>query len=187
MSETRDRLIDTAMPMLQERGYNGFSFHDLADEVGIKTASIHYHFPTKGDLAIALAQQYRKRFMAALGEAGDQPPTQQLRRYINLFRATLLDRKLCLCGMMAAQIEDLPEAARAEVNSFFEDNISWLKHIFLAAQHTAPEAEKLALFVLSTLEGAMLISRSGSDTAAFDAISDALSDILSLRREKTGS
>jgi TetR/AcrR family transcriptional regulator, transcriptional repressor for nem operon len=178
MSETREKLIATATALLQARGYNGFSFHDLAAAVGVKTASIHYHFPTKADLALALARQYRTSFMTALGPADKAAPTRQTKRYVDLFRSTLADKKMCLCGMMAAEIEEVPQTVRAEIKAFFDDNKAWLVQVLMAKGKDKREAEKLALVAVSALEGAMLIARTNDGVAQFDAVASALISLL---------
>jgi TetR/AcrR family transcriptional regulator, transcriptional repressor for nem operon len=178
MNVTRERLLGAAMELFQTRGYNGFSFHDLAAVVGIKTASIHYHFPTKGDLAVSLAQRYRAEFLIALGEPAEQSTPEQINRYVDLFRSTLQSGRFCLCGMMAAEVEELPAKAKAELALFFEDNRAWLTAVLTAGGRNERESDGLAALTVAALEGALLMSRAGDALAAFDGVADALRPIL---------
>ena len=61
MADRRSAILDVAERRIRAHGYNGFSFREIADEIGIKSASVHYHFPTKADLAAAVAKRYRER------------------------------------------------------------------------------------------------------------------------------
>ena len=174
---TAEKLLDAAQHLIQTRGYNAFSYRDLADRVGIKTASIHYHFPTKGDLGLALVARHRKGLANALadidGRATDAPG--RLRLFAALFRATLLDGdRMCLCGMLAAEHQTLPPALAAEVRLYFEDNERWLARTLLAGRKAgelafADSAPAVARAAVASLEGAMLSARLHADRGRFDA------------------
>ena len=172
MTETRDRLLDAAAKAVQTRGYNGFSFHDLAAEIGIKTASIHYHFPTKAKLGQVLVQRYSRDFMAELGDPEADPPGACIDRYIGLFRQSLHQGRMCLCGIVGAEIEDIPEAVADEVRAFFAANQLWLERVLTRKNDPRPD-EKAAL-IIAALEGAMLMARVSGDNALFDVIAKAI-------------
>ena len=108
---TADRVLDVAERLVQRRGFNGFSYADIAAEVGIKTASLHYHFPTKADLGRALVVRYTEVFGAALAaiQAMDTSALDQLECYVRIFRDVLGADRMCLCGMLAAEYATLPE------------------------------------------------------------------------------
>src|ERR1700712_5137887 len=130
--DTRAAIMTTARLMVQARGYNALSFRDIAGEVGVKSASVHYHFPTKGDLAAALVRQYIDDVESGLAHLLTQSkdPKELMRRYTGVFRAALEnDNRMCLCGMMAAEFSDIPEGARGEVERFAKVNIAWLSAI----------------------------------------------------------
>ena len=169
--DTKTELLDCGQALAQRHGYNGFSFSDLAREVGIKTASIHYHFPTKGDFGKALMARYRQRFMARL-EAIDleqHDERRKLERFAGLFKETLASGdKLCLCGMLASEYQTLPDAVRVEVRAFFEACEGWLVEVLkrgrAAQQLSFPgTSEETAQMFLSSLEGAMVAARTFGD------------------------
>ena len=107
---TAARILDVAERMARTGGYSGFSFREIATEIEIKPASVHYHFPTKADLGAALAERYTARFLKALGQPTDAPPAELRRRYVDAFRTALqADRLMCLCGMFGSEVQALPD------------------------------------------------------------------------------
>jgi TetR/AcrR family transcriptional repressor of nem operon len=136
-----EEILNSAERLARRRGYNGFSFRDLAEEVGIKSASVHYHFPTKANLGAAVAQRYTERFIAGLGDPDDPGagPRALLERYVDAFRRALVrDRQMCLCGMLGAEVESLPPEVASEVRTFFELNVEWLAAVLSRRAGGAP-------------------------------------------------
>ena len=180
MENVKERLVDTAEALIQRHGYNGFSYRDIASEVGIRTASIHYHFPTKADLGAEVAARYTERFMhrLAAAEAKTDDATQSLTTYVGMFKETLEDdRRMCLCGMLAAEIAALPEAVATAARLFFEANLDWLTLNMPHSSddgtpHTKSARRTLAAHFLATLEGAMIVSKGLDDAKIFDRIAD---------------
>ena len=106
----RERILDHAITLMMLRGYNGFSYRDLSELVGVKTSSIHYYFPSKDDLVLEAVNQYSNEVLAGL-ESVDAalPASEKLATYTRLFGKTLGDGdQICLCGMLAADIESCP-------------------------------------------------------------------------------
>ena len=127
-SDTAVRILDVAERLLQSRGYNGFSFADVAAELGITRAALHYHFPSKAELGRALIERYADRFAAALAELDAALPDapSRLAGYVEIYRRVLREDRMCLCGMLAAEYRTLPEPLRDRVWTFFEHNTAWL-------------------------------------------------------------
>ena len=184
--ETLSKIVDSAETLICERGYNGFSFRDIAESIGIRTASIHYHFPTKGDLGAQVASRYTARFADALRdiEAGTEDAIGRLRAYAGLFRTALVDRdRMCLCGMLGAESATLPQAVRTEAEGFFALNRGWLETVLAkgvesGALRFRPSPHAQANLLLAALEGAMLLARTGEDFHVFDMIAGAAIDPL---------
>ena len=135
-SSSKEAILAAARRTAQAHGYSGLNFRDLADEVGIKAASIHYHFPSKADLGAAVARRYWEDAAAALeallAESAD--PLHGLRRYPDTFRKALeRDNRMCLCSFMAAEYDDLPEPVKREVQAFADVNVAWLGRVLCAA------------------------------------------------------
>lgn len=164
-----------ARAMAQAHGYNALSFRELAKEVGIKSASIHYHFPTKGDLGVALARSYADEAAAYFDEllAGSGDLAACIKSYTNVFRSALVnDNRMCLCGIMAAEHHDLPPEVRVEVDRFTDVNVRWLVEL-LSRQKTGVTKKSIqqkALAIFAAIEGAQLVARGRGDVAVFDEI-----------------
>src|SRR3954468_5997966 len=127
-SGTTSRILDVAERLLQTRGYNGFSYGDVAGELGITRAALHYHFRSKAELGRALIDRYTGRFTAALDalDAAAAGAVARLHGYSDLYRDVLRDDLMCLCGMLAAEYRTLPGPLQHEVSAFFERNSAWL-------------------------------------------------------------
>jgi TetR/AcrR family transcriptional regulator, transcriptional repressor for nem operon len=173
---TAERILDVAQRLVQSRGFNGFSYADIAERLGIRKASLHYHFQTKDDLGRALMARYRERFRGALEaiEAASADARERLRRYAKLYLSVLRDEdRMCLCGMLAADFTTLARAVRDEVRRFFDDNEAWLARVLEAGRKSrrlafkGPAASQ-AVVLVSGLEGAMLVSRSTSGSRRFE-------------------
>nr|WP_280640069.1 helix-turn-helix domain-containing protein [Pseudomonas sp. RGM2987] len=162
-----------ARKMVQTRGYNGLSFRELAKEVGIKSASIHYHFPTKGDLAAALAKRYTEDGLEYLDglRAHSEDSNEWIKGYTDIFRIALVnENRMCLCGIMSAEYHDLPPEVRTEVDGFTELNVRWLTEVLSVcrANLSLEERQQQALAIYAAVEGAQLIARGRDDISVFD-------------------
>ncbi len=163
--------MDAAERRIREAGYNGFSFRDLAADVGVKSASVHHHFPTKAALGAAVARRYADRFLGAVeGERGDR----LVAAWRAAFRRALReDGRMCLCGVLGAEAGALPPEVAAEARRFFERGAEALARAHGGGPGDAA-ARDAGLRVLATLEGAMLIARALGDPEAFDRATAAL-------------
>ncbi len=168
LSQKASEILGSAQSLMQDKGYNGFSFRDVAAQVGIKSASIHYHFPTKGDLAKAAVGSYREAFSKLLEDISAQniTPRSQLQKYGDIFMDTLtVKHNACLCGILASEAESLPEDVRHQVDGFFDDQRAWLSAVVEAGIkdgtfRSVIATQQYAITFLSALEGAMIIARS---------------------------
>jgi TetR/AcrR family transcriptional regulator, transcriptional repressor for nem operon len=166
MSPMAARVADVAEALLQQVGYNGFSYDDIARQVGIRKPSVHHHFATKADLVRAVAERYTHRFMQQLDAIthAHSSAGERLDAYTLLFERTYAqERKLCVCGMLAAEASDLPESVAEAVQAFFARNLEWLTAVIAArpGARALPRAQAhaRAMSLLCTLEGAMIVGR----------------------------
>jgi TetR/AcrR family transcriptional regulator, transcriptional repressor for nem operon len=175
-AHTASRILDVAERLVQSRGFNGFSYADVAAELKISKASLHYHFPSKAELGKALIERYAARFADALEEIdrrGGDPPAK-LDAYARIYADVLSDRRMCLCGMLAADYDTLPKPMRDAVIRFFDDNEAWLSGVLEQGQEEGAlrlsgSASEAAQAIVSGLEGALLIARPYGDVARFQA------------------
>src|SRR5476651_1272691 len=121
-------ILDVAEQLAQTRGYNGFSYADIATQLGVTKASLHYHFPSKAELGRALIERYRGLFGAALVEIDEltREPQEKLRKYVGLYNSVLSNDRMCLCGMLAAEHSTLPPPMQDGLKLFFDANERWL-------------------------------------------------------------
>lgn len=173
-SQKAEEILDVAETLARSGGYGGFSFRDLAKAVGIKSASVHYHFPTKEDLGVAMTQRYNARFIDGLDDPrGEAPVDKKIARYINAFRTSMIeDRLMCLCGLFGAEVTSLPEGVAGETKAFFEKNRDWLIAVLEDDPRFADVAarERAALTLIAKLQGAMIMARTMIDAGIFETI-----------------
>jgi TetR/AcrR family transcriptional repressor of nem operon len=155
-------------------GYGGLNFRDLAETVGIKAASINYHFATKALLGEAVARRYWEdiaRDLEAIS-TNARSPTEALRRYPSIFRLSLeRDNRICLSSFMATEHDELPEPVLKEVQTFADVNTAWLCEHLVAAKLASPaEGELRARAIYAAVAGAQIIARSRSDVKLFDEL-----------------
>jgi TetR/AcrR family transcriptional regulator, transcriptional repressor for nem operon len=173
-TNAREDILAAAKLVAQAHGYAGLNFRDLAEQVGIKAASIYYYFPSKADLATAVARRYWEDDAAYLEALLNESakPLDALRRYPETFRWALEnENRICFCSFMSAQFDDLPESVKIEVQTFADVNIAWLKKVLIAARVVSPkEAEKRARAIYSGIVGAQLVARSRADITLYDSL-----------------
>src|SRR5207302_7682337 len=155
---TAERILAIAERLVQDRGFNSVSYADIAPELGITKASLHYHFPGKAELGHALITRYAERFSDALTRIdGDLPDARaKLGAYANLYADVLRGDRMCMCGILAAEYQTLPEPMRGAVIRLFDENQKWLADLLIQgkADHTLTftgSVDDVAQSVLSTL------------------------------------
>lgn len=182
---TRSDLLASAEILLRTKGYAAFSYADLAEEIGIKKASIHHHFPTKEGLAVAIVESYLHRFKTQLENINNQNANviDRLNAFALMFAKSSESALLPLCGALAAELLALPESLKLMTRDFFEIHLDWLQANILKGQvagELRPELDnvKVARLVLNTLEGGSFVSWALSDSyeefSGFELILDGL-------------
>jgi TetR/AcrR family transcriptional regulator, transcriptional repressor for nem operon len=184
-ADTATRILDVAERLAQVRGFNGFSYADIAAELGITKAALHYHFASKADLGEALIGRYAARFSEALAaiDAAALAAPAKLRGYAELYIDVLRNQRMCLCGMLAAEYPTLPDAMRASVVSFFDHNETWLQHVLEQGRgdgslQFSGSTRDIARMIISCLEGAMLVTRPYGDVPRFQDAAASLVESL---------
>src|SRR4051812_40680086 len=174
--DTAARILDVAERLVQVRGFNGFSYADIASELEVSKASLHYHFAGKAELGEALIGRYAARFAEALEEIdrqGSDAPAK-LEAYAGIYADVLRDRRMCLCGMLAAEYDTLPKPMRNAIIGFFDDNEAWLEGVLEQGREEGTlsldgSPDDAAQTIVSSLEGALLVARPYGDVARFEA------------------
>src|SRR5262245_34200353 len=189
-NEAAQAILDVAEQLVQTRGYNGFSYADVAAKLGVTKASLHYHFASKAELGRALIVRYHEVFGAAL-DAIDQRPDEapaKLRPSVELFDGVMRNDRRCLCGSLAAEYTTLPEPMQDGLKQFFDLNERWLASILQQGRKSgllafSEPASERARVLLGALEGAMLVARSYGEPARFQVAAQHVLEDLSARRK----
>ncbi len=185
--DTKETILNAAQALMQSRGANGMSYEDVSQAVGIRKASIHYHFASKADLIEAVLERYAVRFdeavaqICATGESG----ARQLRSFTDIFRQTLAagEGTICLCGMLASEVGTLDQASQERVRRFFDRGTEGLKQIL---EHGVADGSlrltdlptQVAGMLFAALEGALLTARLDGSLVRFDALVEPLLKLL---------
>jgi TetR/AcrR family transcriptional repressor of nem operon len=164
--DTRAQIVQHAERLIQERGHNGFSYRDLAELLGIKTSSIHYHFPQKEDLLLAVVQDYQTAWHAHIaGIAPTLSARDKLLRYCAQFETNFAgSERVCLGGSMAADVSSVPDDVRQAIQAFYRANENWIAQVLEAGRQdgTLPGGEDTAgraRALFATLQGSLLGAR----------------------------
>lgn len=175
--ETVQRVLDVATELIQTRGYSAISYHDIAERLGIRKASIHYYFPGKADLGKAVIERYRDSFKGLLDTLLADPDLgteEALRRYCEPFRSVAQTHdRVCLCGALAGEILAMPEDMQAAVEDFFNTHQRWIETILERGRSRGDivlhaSAAATARMIFATLQGAVLVCRATHDTRQLD-------------------
>lgn len=180
---TAERIVDEGRRLIMTRGYNGFSYADIADAVGIRKASIHHHFPGKNDLATAVVEQSRAVIRAQVARLAEVEPeaVEQLRAYAAYWERCIADDSapFCVAAILAAELPSLPDDVAGSVKAHFAELSGWLARILAIGVRQgsvslirSPEDEADAF--MSAIYGAMLSARAFGDPARFIAITETL-------------
>jgi len=185
LNDTREQIMDRAAQLLMSRGYNGFSYRDISSHLGVKNAAVHYHFPAKTDLALALIDEYRKvlrrgtaEFMAYGGSA-----LQQLEGFFAFTEHQCqLGRCICPFGAFSVDYNDLPEEVQRATRSFMDETAHWLTRVMEVGRESGEfsfdgDARAKALVILSALQGARQLARVHDTEILADVISQVRRDM----------
>jgi len=170
VSDTFDRILDSAERDVRLKGFHAVSFRDIAAELGIKSASVHYHFPRKEDLGLALIERYSNRVFDAMELAASdaEVPEDYIDAMIGVYRSALKESdRICLCGMLGAESAGLPATMAEAVSEFFTKNVSWLS-ANLSAELSDQDRRVRASSIVSILQGSMMMANSMGDHSFFD-------------------
>ena len=173
---TSQQILDIAQRLVQTRGFNAFSYADIASTLNVSKASLHYHFPSKARLGVRLIERYEDEFGRLLDgiDLGGGTAALKLQRYALIYAHVLADQRMCLCGMLAAEFETLPKAMQTALDGFFALNERWLVTVLEEGRssgtlHFKGTASEAAQYIIGSLEGSMMMARSHGGMARFDA------------------
>jgi AcrR family transcriptional regulator len=186
IENSKRTIMNMAEDLLQYKGFNGFSYAHIASELGVKNAAIHYHFPTKEDLSIAVIKRYRDRFQLWINNSRvkDLSHEKKLDWFLSIYNDMRVEQgKVCLVGSMEVEFNTLPKGLQAEVEALHEELLNWLQVTLREGRdagvfrfHGNPEHK--AALMLSTLQGALQMARALGTKKFRDVIEQLKLDLL---------
>jgi TetR/AcrR family transcriptional regulator, transcriptional repressor for nem operon len=193
---TANRIIAAGRQLIMRRGYNGFSYADVAEAIDIRKASIHHHFPAKTDLVMAVLDEWQEALDADVAslEASGADAIAQLRAYIGHWERCIADdtAPFCVAGMLGVELPSLPEEVAQGVRTFFARLTSWLEQVLesgvkndLVKLDASVQTEAATL--VSLVYGAMLAARAYGSVALFKDVAEGAVERLVKPRKRTRS
>ena len=170
----KEKILNAAQVMVQDRGLNAVSFQDLADAVELKKASVFHHFKNKDALAMALLQRCQTTYGAQYAEvlANDLPAPKKLRKVAALFEAGLRRNELCLLGALGNGSGMLSDELKAELQYTADTTIERYKKVFEQGRREGTlnfdgTPKQAATAFLAMLQGLQVLARAQRDVSAF--------------------
>lgn len=191
ISDTAERILKAADTLMVDRGYSAFSYADVSEAVNIRKASIHHHFPTKADLAIAVLRGRQQRLVEGTKLLDQQikDPLERIRAYVHYWEGCIRDHSMefCVAVLLGAELPSLPDEVQWEVRLYFKALSEWLEKTLKAGvQQRVIKLQETATIEAQTLmavvHGAMLSARASGTCDVFKAVTDAALKRLSIAR-----
>lgn len=184
--DTQKRILDIAEQLLLTRGFNAFSYQHISNALGVRNAAIHYHFPRKTDLGVALVQRYRRRFARFMEAHAGLDPLQQLEGYFELTDAYFhRDEQICPSGILTTEFHTLPEEIQLEASAFITEMRDWAKTIARRGRDEGVmtyqgSSEAMGEVMFAALQGGLQLAR--IDAGILDAIKQQIRDLLKVEK-----
>ena len=179
----QEQILDVAEAIVRSRGFNAFSYADIAAQVGASKASLHHHFATKSDLGLKLVTRFTRNVLDALCEIDELHSSTliKLREYARLYEGAMEENQMCLCGMLAAEHETLSEDMQLAINSFFDGHELWLEQVLVAGKENGElafegDAKVHAQAIVSSFQGALLVAKSRRSMQRMSVVASHLVD-----------
>lgn len=185
ITDTRGQIMDRAAHLLMSRGFNGFSYRDISSHLGVKNAAVHYHFPSKADLAMALVDEYRQTLRSGTAEFmayGGKALVQVEGLFAFTSKQCMAGRCICPFGAFSIDYSQLPEDIRRATAGFMDETIKWLTRVLEVGRKQeefsfSGEARPRALSILAGLQGARQMARIHGIELLDDVISQVRNDL----------
>ena len=185
---TRDTIIDTVGELLQTHSYEGFSFQDVADAVGIRKASIYSHFKSKDEVVVETLNRWRERLETEFDAIADLPPSEKLKRYFQWYKKLHHGaQRMCPGGSFAAIWSAVNPQVKVAVEALGAVQIRWLVETLMEGKSKGELCESRyseqaeAEYIFSSLQGALLFSRLSNNSRHYDNIANHLCDQLGIQ------
>lgn len=161
---TRDTIIKLGDELIRDKGYNAFSFYDIAKTLGIRNASIHYYFPTKEHLAISIVRHQQQLLEALILSVSGKPPLRKLNAYFSIYDNACTQDRVCLVGSLATDLHTVDLPVKAELKILVDNIINWVSSILVEGRkdgsfHFEGAARTKALLIVTNMLAAVQLAR----------------------------
>lgn len=182
-NDTRSKLLLKAAALSQTVGYDALSLQELADELGIRKASIFHYFSSKDDLACAVVDADMKMFEQWSNKVEALPPVQRLASYFDHYRSMINDGQVCPGGAFAVSWPLLPGKVRDALVNMHKQHISFLDDLVrdgLSDGSFNPQAmtSDIIKSIPDMLQGAIQVGRAGSSVIPINRIERLVKTLL---------
>lgn len=187
MAETRDSIIELADQLIRDKGYNAFSFKDISNTIGIKTASIHYHFPAKSDLGVAVIREHKQRIERFKDELAGKTPAEKIKRFLGIYVAINAENRICLVGSLGSDFNTIDPLIQNELKRFAGLVLELLTGILEEGKKKKvfafeTPARTKALLIITSITAAIPLSRLTGRTD-FDTVRKTIMDDLKPKKQ----
>jgi TetR/AcrR family transcriptional repressor of nem operon len=184
--DTKEKIIALATELIETKGYSAFSYQDIADRLGIKKASIHYHFPSKESLGLAVFDAFKKEVDEFIAQYDFEKlsPAEKMHGYFAYHAQLPFDcNKISCIGALTSEWNVLPETLREKMDDFNNWHVGFIASILREGIERkefciAGEIEHHALLIIAATKGALLMSREKMSIEIYNAISGQLMENL---------
>jgi TetR/AcrR family transcriptional repressor of nem operon len=187
--DTREKILNSAQRLIQTRSFHGFSFQDVADEVGIRKASLYHYFASKDEVAIAVLKRAAGWVTSQLEQADVLDPSERLERYFDLFRVLHgKGERMCPGGSFGAVFGAVSSPVQRVLHAFTKMHLDWLEDVVREGKERGQfsigdqRPRDVAVQIFASVQGALLTGRLTSDPYVIDQIATELRSYLGYAR-----
>lgn len=160
----REEIIELADTLIREKGYNAFSYYDISERVQIKNASIHYHFPTKSDLGIAVIERHINNLNNLIELCKSKTSTEKLDHFFEIYAKIKRENKVCIVGSLATDFNTLELKVQEKLKEFSEKMLNWVSSFLEKGRNEnvfifETEPRTKALLIISNMLAIVQLSR----------------------------
>lgn len=181
--DTKTKIIEIANKLLIEKGFNAFSYKNISAKISIKTSSIHYHFPTKSDLGIAIIQKHHQELKQTILKTSKKTPLEKISLLFLYYKRLVADQKVCIVGALTSDINTLDEPLRVELLNYSNAILKWVTSILDEGKNKTifksfNKTELKAKLIITNLMALVQISRIEKNNESFDIMTNMILDEL---------
>jgi TetR/AcrR family transcriptional regulator, transcriptional repressor for nem operon len=193
--DTREKILNSAQRLIQTRSFHGFSFQDIADEVGIRKASLYHYFESKDALALAVLERAGNWVNAQMQKAEGEEPRDRLEAYFDMFGILHgKGERMCPGGSFASVFDAVSSPVKAALHRFTKLHLDWLENIVREGVARGQfeigdqRPRDVAMQIVANVQGALLTGRLTGDPHVLDSVASELRTYLSCKaRERTSA